>query len=99
MVVLVELLESEDDCGYITYVFKVLESYYTKYIMCTRFPNWEHRQLKKGEIGYLSYVEIRAGLDKWYDKGNNNFVPYKYNNIQFIKFVQKKEKSKNEFTV
>ena len=35
--------------------------------MCVRWPNWECRQLKNGESGYLDFKEVRAGIDTWYD--------------------------------
>lgn len=99
MVVLAKLLASEQDIqGYITYVFECLREDVTeenKYIMCTRFPNWESRTLEIGEVGFLNFVEIRAGVDKWYD--GNKFIPYRYNNVQFIKFVEKKEKQEHKF--
>lgn len=79
-----------DTLGYTTYVFECLDTEvikYTKYIMCTRYPNWDHRQIELGEIGYLSFVEIRAGIDKWFN--GKDMIPYNYNNIQFIKFIEK----------
>ena len=84
--ILAKLVAKLDDVGgYITYVFIDLES--KEYLMCTRFPNWEHRELRLGEIGYLEYMEIRAGIDLWFD--GTKMVPYNYNNIQFIKFISK----------
>ena len=77
--------KSSDIDNYITYVFVDLAS--KEYLMCVQFPNWEHRELRLGEIGYLEYKEIRAGVDKWYD--GTNFIPYNYSNIQFIKFITK----------
>jgi len=99
MTILGKLVASESDTlGYITYVFECLDSDVakeTRYIMCTRFPNWDHREIKIGEVGYLNFFEIRAGIDKWFD--GNKMIPYNYNNIQFIKFIEKKEPHK--FTV
>lgn len=77
--------KSEDVDGYITYVFTDLDS--KEYLMCVQFPRWEHRSLRLGEIGYLEYKEIRAGMDKWYD--GEKMIPYNYTNIQFIKFISK----------
>lgn len=91
MTVLAKLVAKEDDCmGYITYVFECLEEDIIKesrYILCTRFPNWEHRDINLEEVGYLQFIEIKAGIDKWFD--GTNMIPYRYNNIQFIKFVRK----------
>lgn len=101
MTILAKLLASEEDTlGYITYVFLCLDKEIqrqTKYLMCTRFPNWEHRNLEIGEIGYLTIFEIRAGIDKWFD--GNKMVPYNYNNIQFLKFIKNPKKNSHKFTI
>ena len=55
--------------------------------MCVRFPNWEHRTLSVGEIGYLNYKTIIAGVDKWFD--GSTLKPYRYSMIQFIKFISR----------
>ncbi len=83
------LAVNEDFAGYTTYVFRNLESedIYTKYIMCTRFPNWECRILNVGDRGYLSFKENIAGVDKWYNPSNNTMNYYNYSCVQFIKFV------------
>jgi hypothetical protein len=99
MVALVKLVAScEDFAGYITYVFECLEDYMisqTKYILCIRFPNWEHSTLNINDIGYLQYEEIRAGVDKWFN--GKEMVPYRYNTIQFIKFVNKPKEENHEY--
>ena len=96
MVALVKLLVSEQDSfGYITHVFECLEDYMikqTKYIMCTQFPNWDCKKINIGDIGYLNYKELHAGIDKWFN--GKEMVPYCYDNIQFIKFVPKSENQK-----
>lgn len=88
------LVKLTDALNYTNYVFEVLETdeidrLGTKYILATRFPNWDHRVIEIGEVGYLSFIEIRAGLDKWFD--GKNMIPYRYNIIQFIKFIKKPE--------
>lgn len=82
----------EDIGGYIIYVFELPEGKlpYDKYIMCTRFPNWESPILHIGDVGYLKYREVDAGVDKWFN--GSEFIPYKYTGIHFIDFVNKKEK-------
>lgn len=87
-----KLVAKEHDLGgYTTYVFQNLEekSIYDKYLMCTRWPNWEHRNLDLGENGYLTYKEVVAGVDTWYD--GTSFIPYNYTNIIFIKFVKESD--------
>ena len=75
--------------GYITYVFCNLESNHwtNKYIMCVRYPNWDNESFKLFDTGFLTYAEIIAGEDTWYDTNTNTQVPYKYTNIQFLKFI------------
>lgn len=63
--------------------------------MCTRYPNWNHRIIELGEEGFLEFIEIRAGIDKWFN--GNDMVPYNYNNIQFIKFIKKPIKQSHEY--
>ena len=95
MTVLAKLLASEEDAlGYITYVFECLDEDVikeTRYIMCTRYPNWDHRKIEIGEVGFLNFFEVKAGVDK--------FVPYRYSNIQFMKFVEKPIKKPHKFTM
>ena len=74
------------------YVFKCLDKEVAKespYVMCTRFPNWNHRELEIGEIGYLEFVEIKAGDDTWFDGATR--IPYRYNMIQFIRFIEQQD--------
>lgn len=101
MTVLAQLVAKQTDgCGYTTYVFKCLDKEIkekTKYIMCVRFPNWEGEQINLEEVGYLQYMEIIAGKDEWFD--GNQMIPYRYNNIQFIKFIRKPKKKHNQFIV
>jgi hypothetical protein len=100
MVSLVKLLvSSQDSFGYITYVFENIETsdLYQKYIMCIRYPNWQCGQIDIDEIGYLEYTEVQAGVDKWFD--GKNMIPYKYNAIQFIKFIAKKEEKRFNYVI
>ena len=95
-----ELLAKEHDLGgYTTYVFRNLDnaSFGHKYIMCTRWPRWEHRTIDIGEVGYLTYKEVIAGVDTWWD--GSDFIPYNYTNIVFIKFVSKKDNSKKDIII
>lgn len=99
--ILAKLVAKEKDTlGYITYVFECLDEDIIKqsrYIMCTRFPNWNHRNIEISETGYLNFVEIRAGIDKWFD--GNNMIPYNYNNIQFLKFIAKPRSNNYEYVM
>lgn len=93
---------SEDSMGYITYVFEILDEddkrrLDTKYVMCTQFRNWDHRKIEIDEIGYVTFFEIQAGIDKWFD--GTKMIPYNYNMIQFIKFIAKPQKTDNQFVI
>lgn len=100
MTVYAKLLAQETDpLNYTTYVFKLLDeedknALETRYIMCTRFPNWDHRELLNGEIGYVSFDIIQAGVDKWYKDGQ--FTPYNYSHVQFQKMLLKQSDTVNK---
>jgi hypothetical protein len=100
-VALVKLLASRNEgMGYMVYVFECLEfriKINTPYIMCTKFPNWDHRELQIGEIGFLEFKEIIAGKTTWFD-GTNDIL-CKHDNIQFIRFVEKPKETTHKFTV
>lgn len=80
--------------GYITYVFEILEPrdrdfLQSNYVMCIRFPNWDHRPLSVGEEGFVHYRNIQEGVDQYFD--GEGMSPYRFSNSQFIKFVPKKK--------
>ena len=81
------IAKSHDLFGYTTYAFQ--DSVTGEYVLCTRFPNWEHPTIEIGEEGILQFREVIAGEDKWYD--GNTMIPYKYTGWHFIKFVPIKE--------
>lgn len=99
MTVLAKLVASHKDFGgYIIYVFECLEGFLindSKYVMVTRFPNWEHKSIAIDDIGYLEFVEIRAGIDKWFNGAN--MVPYAYNLVQFIRFIKKPDEVDSKY--
>ena len=90
------LTSSTDFGGYITYVFEKEEytSAYDHYVMCTRFPNWMHEHISIGDIGFLSYKEVEAGTDTWYDNESGMQIPYKYTGVHFLKFIKDTPTSK-----
>jgi hypothetical protein len=80
--------------GYRTYVFQVIEDdeierLGTKYIMCTRYPNWSQCKFKLGDCGYLYCEEILKGITQWWD--GHTFVKHRYDHIHFLKFVPSKD--------
>lgn len=80
------------DGNYTLYVFRNLESdkWDNKYILCTRYPRWEHRQLEVGEIGYVSFTVIEAG-EKYYNRLTGQNDVYNFTHIRFDKFIKKPE--------
>lgn len=91
--------ECSEGLGYKTLVFENLE--YTdlnfKYITCVLFPNWNQIPIKLKEEGYLNVKYILAGVDKWFD--GKEFIPYRYTNIQFLKFIKIKKEINCEFNL
>lgn len=86
--------------GYITYVFKNLEddSFGKKYCMVTRWPNWQCGNIEIGESGYLTYKEIIAGRDYWWN--GETQIPYNYSNLVFTKFVNNRiDNSKKDIII
>lgn len=96
------IAQEQDLLDYRTLVFENLESsppFGKKYIMCVRFPNWNHRLMELGEIGFLTYNEVIAGKDDWYDPSIRSMVPYNYSNLIFIKFVKEVDNSKKDIII
>lgn len=86
--------------GYSTYVFECLDEEVrkeTKYLMCTRFPNWNTKPLKIGDEGFLQFEEREAGKDKWYDINTEKWYQFNYNMVQFINFIDMPKKSDNVY--
>lgn len=96
------IVKEQDLLDYQTLVFENLElnpPFGKHYIMCVRFPNWNHRELTEGEIGFLTYNEVVAGKDSWYDPTNGTNVPYNYSNLIFIKFVKEVDNSEKDIII
>lgn len=74
--------------GYTKYVFQDINT--GKYILCTKFPNWDTPPIKLGSVGNLKYKEILAGKGSWYEPISKIYIPYKFNYNQFIDFDEKK---------
>lgn len=82
------LVKQEEVGGYIVYVFENLNStnYTDRYVMCTQCPNWQTGPIAIGAVGFLTYDEHIAGVDKWFD--GNQMNTYRYNMIQFMNFIE-----------
>ena len=78
----------EDMFGYITYVFKEVDS--DRYVMCVRFPNWNQSVINIGDSGFLKVRYVEEGKDEWFD--GTNFIKYKNTDVIFLKFIHEKSK-------
>ncbi len=72
-----------DPMGYTTYVFACKDG---SYVMCTRYPNWDHKDIAIGEDGFLEFQEIEAGKTYFCSRTKEERI-YNYDKVQFIKFV------------
>lgn len=98
------LASSTNPFGYITYIFELLDEsdikvLQYKYISCTRYPNWQCRQLNIGDTGFVDINIVRAGVDTWYDANGKQHIPYRNNAQQFIRFVDVNEESNEEYVL
>jgi hypothetical protein len=94
----VKLVATKDSFGgYVVYVFENLDSksYLDKYMMCTRFPNWQCQTVTINDTGYVKYREVQAGKDVWYDMNIDKWISYKYTGTHFLDFVKEKEPKKD----
>lgn len=94
--------KEHDLLGYTVYVFKNLDPnvpFTHKYIMCVRPPNWESKNIELKDIGFLTYKKVQAGIDNWYDFSENRFIPYRYTNIYFIKFVLQQDNCNKDIII
>lgn len=87
------LVSCPEEFGYKVMIFEDLEYKNSdfKYITCTMFPNWNQGPIKVGDEGFLQIKYISAGVDKWFD--GKEFIPYKFNNIQFLRFTKLKKEN------
>lgn len=77
------LAKCTDMFDYTTYAFQNVDN--GEYVLCTRFPNWEHPTIEVDDVGILQFKEVIAGEDSWYN--GSGMTPYNYTGWHFIKFV------------
>ena len=95
-----QLIDGEvREMGYIIYVFKNLEPSDPKevYKLVTRWPNWNHRDLKLGEIGYLTYNDVESGRTEWYNPNTKTMELYRTRACEFISFIAEKKTDEQEY--
>ena len=97
-----ELLVKEADImNYQTLVFKNLDKapFGCNYCMVTVWPNWESYIPEIGDIGYLTYDSVIAGVDTYYDRSIDSIVKYNFTNLVFNKFVKEQDNSKKDIII
>lgn len=86
----VQLVEKEESL-YSTYVFKDLDLE-NEYYMITKYPNWNQGPINIGDVGYVTYYIIIAGVTKWYTNSGENtkevYTPYNYTHLALVKFIK-----------
>ena len=82
----------ENSGDYTTYVFEkeVYTNELDRYVMCTRFPNWDTPKLSLGDLGFLKYRIVIGGKDEWFN--GMGFIKYLNTDIHFLNFIHEKEK-------
>ena len=95
------LAKEEDLMNYQTLVFKNLDEapFGCNDCMVTVWPNWESYIPIVGEIGYLTYNSVTAGVDTYYDRELNSIVKYNFTNLVFDKFVREQDNSKKDIII
>lgn len=86
----VEVVEKEEGL-YSTYIFKDLDLE-NEYYMIIKYPNWNQGPINIGDIGYVTYYIIIAGVSKWYVNSGENikevYTPYNYTHLALVKFIK-----------
>lgn len=87
---------------YTVYVFQVLdkdeiELHKSKYIMCTKFPNWNSTSIDLDSIGYLQTMTVTAGEDTYYS--NKTTTAYNYSFCQFMTFIPEVNKNTDKILI
>lgn len=74
--------------GYITYIFENLEStsWTNKYILVTRYPNWEDSFPNIGDVGYITYSEIICG-EEYFNTRTQKYEKYQSTHFRYDKFL------------
>lgn len=87
--ILAKICLIRNEGNYILYIVENLNynSWDNQYLLCVRYPNWEHRTLKEGETGYLTYTTIKSG-EAYLSNITGNIEYYKHSHIRFDKFIE-----------
>ena len=95
------LVKEADIMSYQTLVFRNLDKapFGCEYCMVTVWPNWESYIPEVGDIGYLTYDSVTAGVDTYYDRSIDSIVKYNFTNLVFNKFVKEQDNSKKDIII
>ena len=52
-----------------------------------------------GDIGFLTYDSVAAGVDTYYDRETQKIVKYNFTNLVFNKFVKEVDNSKKDIII
>lgn len=80
------LVAVEDDGNYKVCVFEDLVTF-GNFVMCTRCPNWNGVEPELLQEGYLSYRDVTAGKDRYYDAKDGMMKDYQYTATYYLNFV------------
>lgn len=97
-----QLLAKEVDVmNYQTLVFRNLDKapFGCNYCMVTVWPNWDSYIPEIGDIGFLTYDSVTAGVDTYYDRETQKIVKYNFTNLVFNKFVKEVDNSKKDIII
>lgn len=98
--ILAKICLIRNEGNYILYIVENLNynKWDNQYLLCVRYPNWEHRDLKENEIGYLTYTPIKAG-ETYLNNITGNMDTYKYSHIRFDKFLDINNEEDNTIVI
>ena len=84
---------------YTKYIFKNLdveEANWDRYIPTTRCPNWQGAEPAIGDVGFVTFVEAKAG-DEYYDANTDTINHYKTDDVYFMAFTKMNESPNNVY--
>ena len=95
------LVKETDLMDYQTLVFRNLDKapFGCNYCMVTVWPNWESYIPEIGDVGFLTYDSVTAGVDTYYDRDKDTIVKYNFTNLVFSKFVKEVDNSKKDIII
>lgn len=95
------LAKEADLMGYQTLVFKNLDKapFGQNYCMTTVWPNWESYIPEVGDVGFLTYDSVTAGVDTYFNRDTNAIEKYNFTNLVFNKFVKEVDNSKKDIII